>query len=81
MFGKCRVSGADPQKENFEPLFFKEEEEEEDEGCVPGTAPVHMASSSQVLDLLSGKNYEPIPPQSAIVPPQGKPRPPISLLL
>ncbi|MEQ2219383.1 hypothetical protein XENOCAPTIV_016913, partial [Xenoophorus captivus] len=42
---------ADPQRENFEPLFFREEEEEDcegddDEGYIPGTTPVNMATSS-----------------------------------
>lgn len=52
-------SGADPQRENFEPLFFREqdeeescekksEDEEEDEGYIPGTTPVNMAASAQV---------------------------------
>lgn len=48
--------GADPHKENFEPLFFKddelcgtcEEEEEEDEGYIPGTTPMNMATSPEV---------------------------------
>uniref|UniRef100_A0AAQ5X788 RHD domain-containing protein n=1 Tax=Amphiprion ocellaris TaxID=80972 RepID=A0AAQ5X788_AMPOC len=54
------AAGADPQKENFEPLFFREEEEdEEDEGYIPGLTPVNMATTSQVLDLLNGKEYEP----------------------
>lgn len=49
--------GADPHKENFEPLYFREkdcsssdreDEEEEDEGYVPGTTPVNMAATPQV---------------------------------
>lgn len=48
--------GADPHKENFEPLFFKddelcgtfEDEEEEDEGYIPGTTPLNMATSPEV---------------------------------
>uniref|UniRef100_A0AAX7SLG0 RHD domain-containing protein n=1 Tax=Astatotilapia calliptera TaxID=8154 RepID=A0AAX7SLG0_ASTCA len=52
------AAGADPQKENFEPLFFREEdeeescekesEEEEDEGYIPGTTPFNMAATPQV---------------------------------
>ncbi|XP_061542453.1 nuclear factor NF-kappa-B p105 subunit isoform X2 [Phycodurus eques] len=53
------AAGADPHKENLEPLFFKEEDEEEDEGYVPGTSPINMAASEQVLELLSGKEYRP----------------------
>uniref|UniRef100_A0A8C1TFL2 Nuclear factor of kappa light polypeptide gene enhancer in B-cells 1 n=1 Tax=Cyprinus carpio TaxID=7962 RepID=A0A8C1TFL2_CYPCA len=51
------AAGADPHKENFEPLFFKEdelcgtceEEEEEDEGYIPGTTPMNMATSPESL--------------------------------
>uniref|UniRef100_A0A665V0J8 Nuclear factor of kappa light polypeptide gene enhancer in B-cells 1 n=1 Tax=Echeneis naucrates TaxID=173247 RepID=A0A665V0J8_ECHNA len=45
------AAGADPHKENFEPLFFREdccEEEEEDEGYIPGTTPLSMATTTQV---------------------------------
>uniref|UniRef100_A0A8D3DSK3 RHD domain-containing protein n=1 Tax=Scophthalmus maximus TaxID=52904 RepID=A0A8D3DSK3_SCOMX len=48
------AAGADPQKQNFEPLFFREEEEkedEEDEGYIPGTTPLNMAATSQVQNL------------------------------
>uniref|UniRef100_A0A3Q0SZK0 Nuclear factor kappa B subunit 1 n=1 Tax=Amphilophus citrinellus TaxID=61819 RepID=A0A3Q0SZK0_AMPCI len=77
------AAGADPQKENFEPLFFREEDEEEeccekeskdeeeDEGYIPGTTPINMAATTQVLDLLNGKEYEPKAPQRTFVPPQG----------
>uniref|UniRef100_A0AAX7W8K4 RHD domain-containing protein n=1 Tax=Astatotilapia calliptera TaxID=8154 RepID=A0AAX7W8K4_ASTCA len=75
------AAGADPQKENFEPLFFREEdeeescekesEEEEDEGYIPGTTPFNMAATPQVWDLLNGKEYKPKTPQTAFVPPQG----------
>lgn len=47
-------SGADPHRENFEPLFFREDEEEreaedeEDEGYIPGTTPLNMATNNQV---------------------------------
>ncbi|KAK5603792.1 hypothetical protein CRENBAI_000941 [Crenichthys baileyi] len=69
------AAGADPQRENFEPLFFREEEEEDcegddDEGYIPGTTPVNMATSSEVLDLLNGQEYKP-KTQQAFVPPQG----------
>lgn len=52
-------SGADPHKENFEPLFFREEEccdeegEDEDEGYIPGTTPLNMAATTQVRRLPS----------------------------
>ncbi|XP_061580816.1 nuclear factor NF-kappa-B p105 subunit [Cololabis saira] len=67
------AAGADPRKENFEPLFLGEDEEEEgcdedDEGYVPGTTPLNMAATSQVLDLLSGKDYEPNPPHGPEAP-------------
>uniref|UniRef100_A0AAQ4P179 RHD domain-containing protein n=1 Tax=Gasterosteus aculeatus aculeatus TaxID=481459 RepID=A0AAQ4P179_GASAC len=46
------AAGADPQRENFEPLFFREEdccdEEKEDEGYIPGTTPLNMATTAQV---------------------------------
>ncbi|XP_054647372.1 nuclear factor NF-kappa-B p105 subunit [Dunckerocampus dactyliophorus] len=67
------AAGADPNKENLEPLFFREdteEEEEEDEGYVPGSSPINMAASAQVLELLSGKEYQPKSPHLT-VPPQG----------
>ncbi|TMS17194.1 hypothetical protein E3U43_001263 [Larimichthys crocea] len=50
------AAGADPHKENFEPLFFRdeccdeereEEEEDEDEGYIPGTTPLNMAATTQ----------------------------------
>nr|XP_020449746.1 LOW QUALITY PROTEIN: nuclear factor NF-kappa-B p105 subunit [Monopterus albus] len=70
------AAGADPHKENFEPLFFREQccgddEEDEDEGYIPGTAPLNIASTNQVLELLHGKEYEPQPPPRAFSPPQG----------
>uniref|UniRef100_A0A669EAS0 Nuclear factor kappa B subunit 1 n=1 Tax=Oreochromis niloticus TaxID=8128 RepID=A0A669EAS0_ORENI len=75
------AAGADPRKENFEPLFFREEDEEEscekesedeeeDEGYIPGTTPFSMAATLQVFDLLNGKEYEPKTPQTAFIPPQ-----------
>uniref|UniRef100_A0A7N6B7F5 RHD domain-containing protein n=1 Tax=Anabas testudineus TaxID=64144 RepID=A0A7N6B7F5_ANATE len=48
------AAGADAHKENFEPLFFTEEDEErrdedyEDEGYIPGTTPLNMATNNQV---------------------------------
>lgn len=69
------AAGADPQKENLEPLFFREndysDEEEEDEGYVPGTTPINMAASAEILELLNGKEYEPKSPQTTSIPPQG----------
>ncbi|XP_030621359.1 nuclear factor NF-kappa-B p105 subunit-like [Chanos chanos] len=75
------AAGADPHKENFEPLFFREdescavdkeeeEEEEEDEGYIPGTTPLNMAASSEVREILTGKEYRPgtVP---VPVPPEG----------
>ncbi|GAA6077723.1 nuclear factor NF-kappa-B p105 subunit, partial [Tachysurus ichikawai] len=49
------VPGADPHKENYEPLFFRddeccsedEDEDEVDEGYIPGTSPLNMAASSK----------------------------------
>ena len=53
--------GADPHKENFEPLYFREEdccdeereEEDEDEGYIPGTTPLNMAANTQVQKLVN----------------------------
>uniref|UniRef100_A0A8B9K9A5 Nuclear factor of kappa light polypeptide gene enhancer in B-cells 1 n=1 Tax=Astyanax mexicanus TaxID=7994 RepID=A0A8B9K9A5_ASTMX len=49
------AAGADPHKENYEPLFFRDEEccttneeEQEDEGYIPGTTPLNMAASPEV---------------------------------
>ncbi|XP_070692423.1 nuclear factor NF-kappa-B p105 subunit [Pempheris klunzingeri] len=73
------AAGADPHKENFEPLFFREEDccdeeredEDEDEGYIPGTTPLNMAATTQVLELLNGKEYEPKTPHRPVTPPQG----------
>ncbi|XP_060757138.1 nuclear factor NF-kappa-B p105 subunit [Neoarius graeffei] len=68
------AAGADPQKENLEPLFFRDEEccredkGEVDEGYIPGTTPLNMAASSEVQEILNGKPYQ---PSTVIVPPQG----------
>uniref|UniRef100_A0A672GI49 Nuclear factor of kappa light polypeptide gene enhancer in B-cells 1 n=1 Tax=Salarias fasciatus TaxID=181472 RepID=A0A672GI49_SALFA len=52
------AAGADPRRENCEPLFFREDEEQleeqEDEGYIPGSTPVSMAATAEVLDLLNG---------------------------
>ncbi|XP_028316242.1 nuclear factor NF-kappa-B p105 subunit isoform X2 [Gouania willdenowi] len=66
------AAGADPEKENLEPLFFTEEEEdEEDEGYVPGNTPQHLAATPQVLDLLNGKEYKSKSSHCDFIPPQG----------
>ncbi|KAI1887422.1 hypothetical protein AGOR_G00190130 [Albula goreensis] len=73
------AAGADPHKQNREPLYDsedeegceeEEEEEEEDEGFVPGTMPLDMAASPEVYDILNGKQYQP-DTTSITVPPQG----------
>ncbi|XP_069387561.1 nuclear factor NF-kappa-B p105 subunit isoform X2 [Paralichthys olivaceus] len=68
------AAGADPHKENNEPLFFREDEcchDDEDEGYIPGTTPFNMAATTQVIDLLNGKKYEPRTPHGAVSRPQG----------
>lgn len=48
--------------ENFEPLYDLDdtwEKDGEDEGVVPGTTPLDMATNWQVFDILNGKPYEP----------------------
>ncbi|CAL8262404.1 unnamed protein product [Lota lota] len=83
--GRCSVkltallmaAGADPHKENFEPLYYRDEgccegeEEEEDEGYIPGTTPLSMAAMPQVLELLNGKEYQPEPVCRSVLTPQG----------
>ncbi|XP_058403567.1 nuclear factor NF-kappa-B p105 subunit isoform X1 [Diceros bicornis minor] len=57
-----KAAGADPLVENFEPLYDLDdswEEDGEDEGVVPGTTPLDMATNWQVFDILNGKPYEP----------------------
>ncbi|XP_065763528.1 nuclear factor NF-kappa-B p105 subunit isoform X3 [Muntiacus reevesi] len=57
-----KAAGADPLVENFEPLYELDDswdEDGEDEGVVPGTTPLDMATSWQVFDILNGKPYEP----------------------
>ncbi|XP_025071444.1 nuclear factor NF-kappa-B p105 subunit isoform X7 [Alligator sinensis] len=56
-----KAAGADPHVENFEPLFDPEDvkgNDDEDEGIVPGTTPLDMATSWEVYDILNGKPYE-----------------------
>lgn len=56
-----KAAGADPYIENFEPLFDLEDvrnKDSDDEGIVPGTTPLDMASSWEVFDILNGKPYE-----------------------
>uniref|UniRef100_A0A8C8C5N6 RHD domain-containing protein n=1 Tax=Oncorhynchus tshawytscha TaxID=74940 RepID=A0A8C8C5N6_ONCTS len=69
------AAGADPHKENFEPLFFREHDccvdEEEDEGYIPGTTPLNMAATPEVLEILNGKEYKPETNGFVFVPPQG----------
>ncbi|XP_053779053.1 nuclear factor NF-kappa-B p105 subunit isoform X4 [Desmodus rotundus] len=62
MAALLKAAGADPLVENFEPLYDLDdswEKDGEDEGVVPGTTPLDMATSWQVFDVLSGKPYEP----------------------
>ncbi|XP_029020697.1 nuclear factor NF-kappa-B p105 subunit [Betta splendens] len=71
------AAGANPHKENFEPLFFRDDEEqrededEEDEGYIPGTSPLNMATNDQVVELLNGKEYEAKSSLKPHRPPQG----------
>ncbi|XP_061441528.1 nuclear factor NF-kappa-B p105 subunit isoform X2 [Rhineura floridana] len=53
-----KAAGADPHIENFEPLFELEnvkDKDSDDEGIVPGTTPLDMATSWEVYDILNGK--------------------------
>ncbi|KAJ7327088.1 hypothetical protein JRQ81_016847 [Phrynocephalus forsythii] len=57
-----KAAGADPHIENFEPLFEQEDMNDrdcEDEGIVPGTTPLDMATSWEVYDILNGKSSKP----------------------
>ncbi|KAL0974104.1 hypothetical protein UPYG_G00215420 [Umbra pygmaea] len=71
------AAGADPHKENFEPLFFRddycveEECEELDEGYIPGTTPLSLAATPEIFEILNGKEYKPEPTSLVQVPPQG----------
>ncbi|XP_073778436.1 nuclear factor NF-kappa-B p105 subunit isoform X3 [Danio rerio] len=64
------AAGADPHKENCEPLFFRDEEEEDedDEGFIPGSSPLSLAVSPEVYNILNGEEYQ---PSTIVVPPQG----------
>ncbi|NXP61177.1 NFKB1 factor, partial [Chloropsis cyanopogon] len=57
-----KAAGANPHIENFEPLFdldyVKDDEDDDDEGIVPGTTPLDMAANCEVYDILNGKPYE-----------------------
>uniref|UniRef100_A0A8C8CS29 RHD domain-containing protein n=1 Tax=Oncorhynchus tshawytscha TaxID=74940 RepID=A0A8C8CS29_ONCTS len=63
------AAGANPHKENFEPLFFREDdccvEEEQDEGYIPGMTPLNMAATPEVgftythFDVFSGSHFPP----------------------
>ncbi|KAM6269465.1 nuclear factor NF-kappa-B p105 subunit isoform 1-T1 [Porphyrio hochstetteri] len=52
-----KAAGADPHIENFEPLFDLDDENDDDEGIVPGTTPLDMAANCEVYDILNGKPY------------------------
>ncbi|XP_062430149.1 nuclear factor NF-kappa-B p105 subunit isoform X1 [Rhea pennata] len=54
-----KAAGANPHIENFEPLFDLEDVKDDDEGIVPGTTPLDMATNCEVYDILNGKPYEP----------------------
>ncbi|XP_039615162.1 nuclear factor NF-kappa-B p105 subunit-like [Polypterus senegalus] len=60
-----KAAGADIYKENFEPLYeihnkyCEDQQEEDDEGFVPGTTPLDMALSDEIYDILNGKEYKP----------------------
>ncbi|XP_045426329.1 nuclear factor NF-kappa-B p105 subunit isoform X4 [Pipistrellus kuhlii] len=62
MAALLKAAGADPLLENFEPLYDLDdswERDGDDEGVVPGTTPLDMATNWQVFDILNGKPYEP----------------------
>uniref|UniRef100_A0A8C3SYN2 Nuclear factor NF-kappa-B p105 subunit n=1 Tax=Chelydra serpentina TaxID=8475 RepID=A0A8C3SYN2_CHESE len=51
-----KAAGADPHIENFEPLFDLEDvrdKDSEDEGIVPGTTPLDMASSAWFMHIIN----------------------------
>ncbi|XP_073445344.1 nuclear factor NF-kappa-B p105 subunit isoform X2 [Dendrobates tinctorius] len=55
-----KAAGADSFIENFEPLYVPgntEDDNDVDEGIVPGTKPLDMATSDEVFEILSGKPY------------------------
>ncbi|XP_055970102.1 nuclear factor NF-kappa-B p105 subunit isoform X2 [Sorex fumeus] len=56
------AAGADPCVENFEPLYDLDDswgEDSDGEEIVPGTTPLDMATTQQVIDILTGKPYPP----------------------
>uniref|UniRef100_A0A670IWF5 Nuclear factor NF-kappa-B p105 subunit n=1 Tax=Podarcis muralis TaxID=64176 RepID=A0A670IWF5_PODMU len=58
MTALLKAAGADPHIENFEPLFEQDDVKDkdgEDEGVIPGTTPLDMATSWEVYDILNGK--------------------------
>ncbi|KAM4810137.1 nuclear factor NF-kappa-B p105 subunit [Rhinophrynus dorsalis] len=60
MTALLKAAGADSFIENFEPLYCPEDTEDEnhiDEGIVPGTKPLDMATTDEVLEILNGKPY------------------------
>uniref|UniRef100_A0A8C7DQJ9 Nuclear factor kappa B subunit 1 n=1 Tax=Oncorhynchus kisutch TaxID=8019 RepID=A0A8C7DQJ9_ONCKI len=44
---------------------------DEDEGYIPGTTPLNMAATPEVLEILNGKEYKPETNAFVFVPPQG----------
>uniref|UniRef100_A0A8B9KBI4 Nuclear factor of kappa light polypeptide gene enhancer in B-cells 1 n=1 Tax=Astyanax mexicanus TaxID=7994 RepID=A0A8B9KBI4_ASTMX len=52
----------------YEECCTTNEEEQEDEGYIPGTTPLNMAASPEVREILNGKKYQ---PTTVFVPPQG----------
>ncbi|XP_075716736.1 nuclear factor NF-kappa-B p105 subunit [Rhinoderma darwinii] len=55
-----KAAGADSYIENFEPLYNPgntEDDNDLDEGIVPGTKPLDMAISDEVFEILNGKPY------------------------
>uniref|UniRef100_A0A8C0JMX0 Nuclear factor NF-kappa-B p105 subunit n=1 Tax=Canis lupus dingo TaxID=286419 RepID=A0A8C0JMX0_CANLU len=60
--GSTRLLTTRGLPNNFEPLYDLDdswEKDGEDEGVVPGTTPLDMATNWQVFDILNGKPYEP----------------------
>ncbi|XP_033016273.1 nuclear factor NF-kappa-B p105 subunit isoform X1 [Lacerta agilis] len=58
MTALLKAAGADPHIENFEPLFEQDDVKDkdgDDEGVIPGTTPLDMATSWEVYDILNGK--------------------------
>uniref|UniRef100_A0A8C7F6M6 Nuclear factor kappa B subunit 1 n=1 Tax=Oncorhynchus kisutch TaxID=8019 RepID=A0A8C7F6M6_ONCKI len=50
---------------------FDDRLDEEDEGYIPGTTPLNMAATPEVLEILNGKEYKPETNAFVFVPPQG----------